>query len=43
MFRVYVDEAGNRTISPASSRYFVVSAVMVHESHNAMLPKAEAA
>lgn len=34
MFRVYVDEAGNRTISAASSRYFVVSAVMVHESHN---------
>ena len=34
MFRVYVDEAGNRTISQASSRYFVVSAVMVHGSHN---------
>jgi hypothetical protein len=34
MFRVYVDEAGDRRISPKSSRYFVVAAVMVHESHN---------
>lgn len=34
MFRVYVDEAGTRHISEKSSRYFVVSAVMVHESHN---------
>lgn len=34
MFRVYVDEAGTRHISAKSSRYFVVSAVMVHESHN---------
>ena len=34
MFRVYVDESGDRRISPKSSRYFVVSAVMVHESHN---------
>lgn len=31
MFRVYVDEAGNRTISPKSDRYFVASAVIVHD------------
>jgi Protein of unknown function (DUF3800) len=31
LFRVYVDEAGNRFISPKSDNFFVVSAVIVHD------------
>ncbi|MGE5283230.1 MAG: DUF3800 domain-containing protein [Chloroflexota bacterium] len=35
LYRVYVDEAGDRGISPASDRHFVVSAVIVEDAHDA--------
>ena len=34
LYRVYVDEAGDRGISPASNRHFVVSAVIVEDAHD---------
>lgn len=34
LYRVYVDEAGDRGISPASSKHFVVSAVVVADEHD---------
>lgn len=34
MFRVYVDEAGGRHITPRSDSHFVLSAVVVHDSWN---------
>jgi hypothetical protein len=36
-YRVYVDEAGDRGISPTSSRHFVVSAIVVAESSDPLL------
>lgn len=36
-YRVYVDEAGDRGISPSSSRHFVVSAIVVAENLDAQL------
>lgn len=35
LYRVYVDEAGDRGISPASSKHFVVSAVIVADEDDA--------
>jgi Protein of unknown function (DUF3800) len=35
LYRVYVDEAGDRGISPASSKHFVVSAVIVADAQDA--------
>lgn len=35
LYRVYVDEAGDRGIAPASSKHFVVSAVIVADRHDA--------
>jgi hypothetical protein len=37
MFRVYIDEAGDRGHRPASSRHFVVSAVVVRDSYDAVV------
>jgi len=37
LYRVYVDEAGDRAISSGSSRHFVVSAVIVPDEHDARL------
>jgi hypothetical protein len=34
VYRVYVDESGGRNISPRSDKHFVLSAVIVHDSHN---------
>ena len=34
VFRVYVDEAGSRGVSPKSDRHFVLSGVIVHEHWN---------
>jgi hypothetical protein len=35
LYRIYVDEAGDRGISAASSKYFVVSGVVVADEHDA--------
>jgi hypothetical protein len=35
VFRVYIDEAGDRGHHPASSKHFVVSAVIVRDQHDA--------
>jgi len=35
MFRVYIDEAGDRGHHPASSKHFVVSAVIVRDQYEA--------
>lgn len=35
LYRVYVDEAGDRGILPSSSKHFVVSAVIVADQHDA--------
>jgi uncharacterized protein DUF3800 len=37
LYRVYVDEAGDRGISAASNRHFVVSAVIVADSNDALV------
>lgn len=37
MFRVYIDEAGDRGHHPASSMHFVVSAVVVPDTHDAVV------
>jgi hypothetical protein len=36
LYRVYVDEAGDRGISVASNRHFVVSAVIVADTSDAL-------
>lgn len=35
LYRVYVDEAGDRGVSPTSSKHFVVSGVVVADAHDA--------
>lgn len=37
LYRVYVDEAGDRGLAPASSKHFVVSAVIVADEHDAIV------
>lgn len=37
LYRVYVDEAGDRGVSEASDRHFVVSAVIVADDHDAQV------
>lgn len=37
LYRVYVDEAGDLGLSPASSRYFVLSAVVVSDANDGRL------
>ncbi len=37
LYRVYVDEAGDRGISAASNRHFVVSAVIVADCDDALV------
>lgn len=37
LYRVYVDEAGDRGIAPASSKHFVVSAVIIADTQDATI------
>jgi hypothetical protein len=37
LYRVYIDEAGDRGVKPGSSDHFVVSAIIVHDSFDAQL------
>ena len=37
LYRVYVDEAGDRGISPTSSKHFVVSAIIVADEQDALV------
>jgi len=37
LFRVYIDEAGDRGHQPASSKHFVVSAVVARDAYDAVV------